>query len=59
MLASLPSEISRRCITDYATYLGSCPAMICWNIPTHAPRLPSQYSGLGSSLSKTSNAFAA
>lgn len=40
-------------------YLGSCPAMIIWNTPTQAPLFPSQYSGLGSSLSNTSKALAA
>lgn len=39
--------------------LGSWPAMICWKIPTQAPLFPSQYSGLGSSLSNTSKALAA
>merc|ERR1719231_2099049 len=33
------------------------PATTCWKTPTHAPRLPSQYSGSGSKRSSTSNAF--
>ena len=45
--------------TRFNTDLGSWPAMICWKIPTQAPLFPSQYSGLGSSLSNTSNALAA
>ena len=35
------------------------PAIISWNTPTHAPRLPSQYSGSGSRRSRTSKALAA
>lgn len=34
--------------TSRSTSLRSRRAMICWKTPTHAPRLPSQYSGLGS-----------
>ena len=34
----------------------SSSAITCWNTPTQAPRLPSQYSGSGSRRSSTSNA---
>lgn len=44
--------------TYSCTYLGSLPAKIIWKMPTQAPLLPSQYSGLGSSLSRTSKALA-
>ena len=50
---------SHKQTNTFNTDLGSWPAMICWKIPTQAPLFPSQYSGLGSSLSNTSNALAA
>ena len=48
---SLPFPILRVGIKSQLTYLGSCPAMMIWNTHTQAPLFPSQYSGLGSSLS--------
>lgn len=51
-------QINRESISCLFTYLGFLPAKIIWKMPTQAPLLPSQYAGLGSSLSKTSNALA-
>ena len=44
-------------LQNISTDLSSRPAMIIWNTPTAAPRLPSQYSGLGSSRSSISKAW--
>ena len=51
------AESMRTMLPTCCIYLGSCAAMIIWNTPTQDPRLPSQNSGLGSNLSRTSNAL--